>query len=190
MARIGQLTSQIVTGKCPECRTETLLVSFEPYLYRCVNCGYDLEQKVNGVIKYVVANEETRFQNHPLVKYDPESVNGGVQVLKLEYFEAKTTRAPVPRNQNVPKEAFGTLNGRSILVATSHAWFHQCHPDPEGVKLEIMRKDFFPRLRERFPHTEILVFDDWHSCPQWPRLTEEENARFRKCMEHMKLVYC
>ena len=60
MARIGQLTSQIVTGKCPECRTETLLVSFEPYLYRCVNCGYDLEQKVNGVIKYVVANEETR----------------------------------------------------------------------------------------------------------------------------------
>ena len=62
MARIRQLTSQIVTGKCPECRTETLLVSFEPYLYRCVNCGYDLEQKVNGVIKYVVANEQTQFK--------------------------------------------------------------------------------------------------------------------------------
>jgi len=62
MARIGQLTSQIVTGQCPECRTETLLVSFEPYLYRCVNCGYDLEQKVNGVIKYVVANEQTQFK--------------------------------------------------------------------------------------------------------------------------------
>ena len=62
MARIGQLTSQIVTGQCPECRTETLLVSFEPYLYRCVNCGYDLEQKVNGVIKYVLANEQTQFK--------------------------------------------------------------------------------------------------------------------------------
>ena len=62
MARIGQLTSQIVTGKCPECRTETLLVSFEPHIYRCVNCGYDLEQKVNGVIKYVVANEQTQFK--------------------------------------------------------------------------------------------------------------------------------
>ena len=62
MARIGQLTSQIVTGKCPECRTETLLVSFEPYLYRCVNCGFDLEQKVNGVIKYVLANEQTQFK--------------------------------------------------------------------------------------------------------------------------------
>ena len=63
MARIGQLTSQIVSGNCPECKTETLLVSFEPHLYRCVNCGFDLEQKVNGVIKYVLANEETRFKS-------------------------------------------------------------------------------------------------------------------------------
>ena len=62
MVRIGHLTSQIVTGNCPECRSETLLVSFDPHIYRCVNCGYDLEQKVNGVIKYVVANEETKFQ--------------------------------------------------------------------------------------------------------------------------------
>ena len=67
MARIGQLTSQIVTGNCPECRSETLLVSFEPHIYRCVNCGYDLEQKVNGVIKYVVANEETRFQKSSIL---------------------------------------------------------------------------------------------------------------------------
>ena len=62
MARIGQLTSQIVTGNCPECRTDTILVSFEPNLYRCVNCGYDLEQKINGVIKYVLANEQTKFK--------------------------------------------------------------------------------------------------------------------------------
>ena len=62
MARIGQLTSQIVTGNCPECRSETLLVSFEPHIYRCVNGGVDLEKKVNGVIKYVVANEQTQFK--------------------------------------------------------------------------------------------------------------------------------
>ena len=62
MARIGQLTSQIVTGKCPECQTETLLVSFEPHLYRSLNCGFDLEQKVNGVIKYVIATEDSKFQ--------------------------------------------------------------------------------------------------------------------------------
>ena len=62
MARIGQLTSQIVTGNCPECRSETLLVSFEPHIYRCVNCGFDLEQKVNGVIKYIEANPNTKIK--------------------------------------------------------------------------------------------------------------------------------
>ena len=61
MVRIGHLTSQIVTGNCPECRSETLLVSFEPHLYRCVNCGADLEQKVNGVIKYIQADKDTRM---------------------------------------------------------------------------------------------------------------------------------
>ena len=59
MVRIGQLETQIVTGNCPECRTDTLLVSFDPGMYRCVNCGHDLEQKVNGVIKYVIADKET-----------------------------------------------------------------------------------------------------------------------------------
>ena len=62
MTKIGTLTSQIVTGNCPESRTDTLIVSLEPHLYRCVNCGFDLEQKVNGVIKYVIANEETKFK--------------------------------------------------------------------------------------------------------------------------------
>ena len=70
MARIGQLTSQIVTGQCPECNTETLLVSFEPHIYRCVNCGFDLEQKVNGVIKYVVADEQTKFKSSILPDED------------------------------------------------------------------------------------------------------------------------
>ena len=136
------------------------------------------------------SSRASRQDIHPLVRYDPGILDGGIQLLKLEYFEAETTRAPVPRNQDVPKEAFGTLTGRSILVATSHAWFYQCHPDPQGVKLKILREKFFPSLRKRFPHTEILVFDDWHSCPQWPRLTQEENKRFKKCMDHMNNVYC
>ena len=62
MARIGHLEHTIVTGNCPECRIDTLLVSFEPGMFRCVNCGHDLEQKINGVIKYVIANKETAFK--------------------------------------------------------------------------------------------------------------------------------
>ena len=56
-----KLETQIVTGECPECNTLTMLVSFDTNLYRCVNCGHDLEQKVNGVIKYMLADKNTKM---------------------------------------------------------------------------------------------------------------------------------
>ena len=45
--------TEIVTGKCPECVCNTLLIGFQNSFYRCTNCGSDLEQKVNGHIKYM-----------------------------------------------------------------------------------------------------------------------------------------
>ena len=61
MAGIGIFETHIVTGVCPECNTKTLLVSFEPHVFKCVNCDAILEQKVNGVIKYVIADENTKL---------------------------------------------------------------------------------------------------------------------------------
>jgi hypothetical protein len=138
----------------------------------------------------ITSSTRTSSSVHPLLQYDPDALDGAIQLIKLEYLEAHTTTPPLPRNQELPKNAFGRLTGRSILVATSHAWFYQNHPDPHGIKLKIMRQEFFPRLRKRFPHTQIVLFDDWHSCPQWPRFTKEENDRFKKCMDHMNSIYC
>tara|TARA_R100001126_G_C4714527_1_gene96307 strand:- start:220 stop:447 length:228 start_codon:yes stop_codon:yes gene_type:complete len=44
---------EIISGTCPTCNEETLLVSLTQEYYRCMTCGTDLEQKVNGVIKYI-----------------------------------------------------------------------------------------------------------------------------------------
>ena len=44
---------EIINGTCPTCAEETLLVSLTQEYYRCMTCGTDLEQKVNGVIKYI-----------------------------------------------------------------------------------------------------------------------------------------
>ena len=49
--------TEIVSGKCEACDMHTLLVGINHRFFRCTNCGEDLEQKVNGVIKYVVAND-------------------------------------------------------------------------------------------------------------------------------------
>ena len=43
----------ITHGVCPTCDMPTMLVSLTKDHYRCINCVSDLEQKINGVIKYI-----------------------------------------------------------------------------------------------------------------------------------------
>ena len=48
-----KITAEIVNGKCPTCDEFTMLVGMTPQLYRCMTCGTDLEQHVNGRIVYL-----------------------------------------------------------------------------------------------------------------------------------------
>ena len=53
--------TEIVTGTFPTCDQKTLLVGIANSYYRCSACGVDLEQKVNGVIKYIIADKNTEM---------------------------------------------------------------------------------------------------------------------------------
>jgi uncharacterized protein (DUF983 family) len=48
-----KITAEVVNGKCPTCDEFTMLVGLTPELYRCMNCGSDLQQHVNGKISYI-----------------------------------------------------------------------------------------------------------------------------------------
>jgi uncharacterized protein (DUF983 family) len=48
-----KITAEIVNGKCPTCNELTMLVGLTPELFRCMNCGSDLQQHVNGKISYI-----------------------------------------------------------------------------------------------------------------------------------------
>ena len=48
-----KLKAEIVNGKCPTCHELTILVGLTPELFRCISCGADLEQYVNGKISYI-----------------------------------------------------------------------------------------------------------------------------------------
>jgi len=129
---------------------------------------------------------EQELHIHPILKHAPDALKW-IKVLSIDYFVTATP--PVPRRQEVPSSAFRELNSNSILVSTSHAWHYQVHPDPEGTKLKIFQEYFIPLLKKKFPPpAEILVFDDWHSCPQYPR-TNEEDRIFYACMSHMRFMY-
>ena len=45
--------TEIVNGVCPTCDEYTMLVGLTRQYFRCLTCGSDLEQKVNGVISYI-----------------------------------------------------------------------------------------------------------------------------------------
>ena len=45
--------TEIVNGYCPMCERSTMFVSIALPIYRCMHCGYDLEQRINGAISYI-----------------------------------------------------------------------------------------------------------------------------------------
>jgi ribosomal protein S27E len=48
-----KIYAEIVNGKCPTCDEFTMLVGIANDKYRCMNCGSDLIQKVNGKVSYL-----------------------------------------------------------------------------------------------------------------------------------------
>ena len=49
-----QISTEIVNGNCPHCRQDTVLVSiWTNCIYRCMTCGFDVKQLVNGKISYI-----------------------------------------------------------------------------------------------------------------------------------------
>lgn len=48
-----KISAEVVKGQCPTCIEHTILVSIDKGIYRCMNCGTDLEQHINGKISYI-----------------------------------------------------------------------------------------------------------------------------------------
>ena len=48
-----KIQAEIVNGKCPTCEEYTMLVGLTQELFRCMTCGSDLQQHINGKISYI-----------------------------------------------------------------------------------------------------------------------------------------
>ena len=66
-----KITAEIVNGKCPTCDEFTMLVGLTKQIYRCLNCGADLEQHINGKISYI-----PHLHKHTLQSKVDEYFNG------------------------------------------------------------------------------------------------------------------
>ena len=56
--RFIKLKPEITSGVCPHCDDISRFVSIVNDNYRCMNCGFDVEQKINGVIRYLPVGKE------------------------------------------------------------------------------------------------------------------------------------
>jgi len=56
--------AKLVDGICPYCTQHVLLVGIVNDYFRCMNCGGDIEQKINGKISYLPVDGPT---NRPKV---------------------------------------------------------------------------------------------------------------------------
>jgi uncharacterized protein (DUF983 family) len=60
--------AQVVNGECPTCTEITVLVGLTHDFYRCMNCGADLEQHINGKISYLPIMQSRKDGSIPYVK--------------------------------------------------------------------------------------------------------------------------
>ena len=58
-----EFKAEVIPGKCPTCNEFTMLVGLTKEFYRCMSCGADLEQHVNGKISYIPALTKKTLQS-------------------------------------------------------------------------------------------------------------------------------
>ena len=61
--KFHRLYTEIVNGECPHCEEYTMLVGITRQFYRYISCGADLEQYINGHIKYIPNLHQTSLKS-------------------------------------------------------------------------------------------------------------------------------
>ena len=59
-----RISPEITPGVCPHCDMPSSFVSIVNDLYKCMTCGEDVKQYVNGVIKYLPLGSDKIEEEH------------------------------------------------------------------------------------------------------------------------------
>eukprot|EP00928_Gymnodinium_smaydae_P026982 TRINITY_DN21015_c0_g1_i4.p1 TRINITY_DN21015_c0_g1~~TRINITY_DN21015_c0_g1_i4.p1 ORF type:complete len:990 (+),score=87.73 TRINITY_DN21015_c0_g1_i4:57-2972(+) len=113
----------------------------------------------------------------------------------LKASALKKLPVPLPRCQDIPDEYFGIPRGRDIVIAVSHAWRNQTHPDPTGSKYEALIEILGDLVDSESSRSCAYVFFDFVSIPQRPfqpgqvDRTAEESEKFDDALHCMHNMY-
>jgi len=48
-----KIQTEVTNGTCPMCEETTVFVSIFSTIYRCITCGADTKQEINGLIRFM-----------------------------------------------------------------------------------------------------------------------------------------
>eukprot|EP00392_Amoebophrya_sp_AT5.2_P004152 g4160.t1 len=94
----------------------------------------------------------------------------------------------MPRCQDLPANAFGSLQRASRSFAVTHPWLARFQPDPCGIQVETLRAKLDAMREQVMLDKEDVVFFDYLSLPQVHHQsgrddrTEEEKQKFRTAL--------
>ena len=71
-----EFKTEVTNGECPLCTETTVFVSIYENVYRCMNCGGDTHQEINGVIKFMPILPSGSKLPQMKVVVDPPSKDG------------------------------------------------------------------------------------------------------------------
>ena len=114
-----RFSPEITPGICPHCDMQTSFVSIVNDQYRCMTCGEDVKQYINGVIKYLpLGNDKNRRRSW--------------HVRENLYLEFLTTRKS-PRNVDlnaIQKGPINTANEKNRVVRAENVFYEIYSSDP------------------------------------------------------------
>ena len=56
-----EMSANVTQGVCPSCSEDSMFVSLSPEYFRCVTCGCDCRQYINGKISYIPITNRNRI---------------------------------------------------------------------------------------------------------------------------------
>eukprot|EP00927_Polykrikos_kofoidii_P016913 TRINITY_DN17682_c0_g1_i1.p1 TRINITY_DN17682_c0_g1~~TRINITY_DN17682_c0_g1_i1.p1 ORF type:complete len:644 (-),score=132.93 TRINITY_DN17682_c0_g1_i1:160-1929(-) len=72
----------------------------------------------------------------------------------------------MPRCQDLPAKAFGSLETATRVFAVTHPWLGRWHPDPKGIHMEVLRAKLGKMKKQLILDEDDVVFFDYLCLPQ------------------------
>jgi len=152
-----------------------------------------IDYKLSGSSNSSEALFSAQVPKHPLEEKAPRAV-ASMRFIRVDVLT--TLEAPIPRCQDLTDDCFGVMRACDKLIAISHGWRFQMHPDPYGVEIQPMT-ELLQALQDvyRDSGVELYAFLDYTAIPQRPfRLsqaerTEEEQDIFQEALLHLDAVF-